>query len=74
MSKVPPPEGMCKLVLLLDPVNTTVSPEPAVVCNVKPLVSSWPFSITRTALLGASIVVLPVNCWSPQTILLPLRL
>src|SRR6185436_21103431 len=66
ISIVPPPVGMWLYVPELSPEKTIVNWEPSAVRMVNPLVSSWPFSITSTAVEGASIVTSPVNCTSPQ--------
>ena len=59
----------------LVPVNTTVRPEPAEVWIVYPLLSSCPFSMTRTAPdPEVFMVTLLVSCTSPHMIWLPLQL
>src|SRR5689334_11733516 len=73
-SRVPPPVGAWVYPIEASPENTSVSAEPFVVLKVWPLVSNCPFSITKTAPDGASIVTSPVSCRSPQTCTLPLKL
>src|SRR5215470_357469 len=74
MFSVPPPVGACVYDPELVPLNTTVSAEPLDVLRVYPLVSSCPFSMTRTAPSGALMVTSPVSCRSPHICTLPLRL
>src|SRR5437762_481966 len=73
MSSVPPPVGAWVYDPEVSPEKTTVSAEPLEVCSRYPLVSSCPFSMTRTAPAGALIVTSPVSCKSPQTVTLPLN-
>src|ERR1700730_12347794 len=68
MSRVPAPVGAWVYDAELLPENTTVRAEPLEVVSVYPLVSSCPFSMTRTAPDDALIVTFPVSCRSPQTI------
>src|ERR1700730_4312296 len=60
--EVPVPVGAWVYEPELSPENTTVRAEPLEVVRVKPLVSSWPFSMTSTAPAGALIVTLPISC------------
>src|ERR1700756_1589677 len=74
MSSVPAPVGAWVYEPELSPENTIVSAEPLAVLSVYPLVSSCPFSITRTAADEALMVTLPVSCRSPQMMVLPVKL
>src|SRR6185437_4554605 len=73
MSMVPPPVGAWTYDPPLVPENTIVTAEPSLVVIEYPLVSSWPFSMTRTAPAGASMVTFPVSFRSPHTWTFPLN-